>query len=200
MRLVVMLVLATAFAINGVAFAAEGDVLAGKAKGEQGGCVACHGGDGISTAETVPDLAGQPDLFVQFQLVFFRSGARQSDVMNPLAKDLSDEDIRNLGAYYASLPPPKSATDPDAAPEQTQLGERIAKTVRCASCHADSLQGVDNAARLAGQRQDYLLKALRDFKSGARTGTGLNVMAEVARPFNDEQLQALAHYLSRLQR
>ena len=200
MRLVMMLVLATAFAINAVAFAAEGDVLAGKAKGEQSGCVACHGSDGISTAETVPDLAGQPDLFVQFQLVFFRSGARQSDVMNPLAKDLSDEDIRNLGAYYASLPPPKSATDPDAAPEQTQLGERIAKTVRCASCHGDQLQGVDNAARLAGQRQDYLLKALRDFKSGARTGTGLNVMAEVARPFNDEQLQALAQYLSRLQR
>ena len=200
MRIVPMLVLAGAFAFSGAALADEGDVSAGKAKGEEGGCVACHGADGKATGDTIPDLAGQPDLFVQFQLVFFRSGARHSDVMNPLAKDLSDADVRNIGAYYASLPPPKSQAGPDAAPEQTQLGESIAKTVRCASCHGDSLQGVDNSARLAGQRQEYLLKALRDFKSGARTGTGLNVMVEVARPFSDEQLQALAHYLSRLQR
>jgi cytochrome c553 len=200
MRIVPMLVFAAAFAFGGVALAGEGDVAAGKAREGGSGCAACHGTDGKSTGDTIPDLAGQPDLFVQFQLVFFRSGARQSDVMNPLAKDLSDADIRNLGAYYASLPPPESPAGPDAAPEQTQLGESIAKTVRCASCHGDSLQGLDNAARLAGQRQDYLLKALHEFKSGARTGTGLNVMVEVARPFSDAQLQALAHYLSRLQR
>jgi cytochrome c553 len=175
----------------------EEDIAAGKAKAEAA-CVACHGADGISTGDAIPDLAGQPDLFDQFQLVFFRSGARKNDIMNPIANDLSDADIRNLGAYYASLAPLRAPAGPDASPEQTQLGESIARSVRCASCHGDSLQGVDNVARLAGQRQEYLLKALRDFKSGARTGTGLNVMVEVAQPFSDPQIQALAHYLSRL--
>jgi cytochrome c553 len=192
------LVFAAAFAFSPVVLAAEGDVAAGKAKAEATGCVACHGANGISTGEGIPDLAAQPDLFVQFQLVFFRSGARQSETMNPIAKDLSDEEIRNLGAYFASLPPPDSPATPDQSPDQTKLGESIANAVRGASCHGDSLQGQDNVARLAGERQDYLVKALHDFKSGARTGTSLNVMVEVARPFSDQQIQALAHYLSRL--
>jgi cytochrome c553 len=199
MRTVPMLVFAAAFAFSRFAPAAEGDLATGKAK-EEADCAACHGADGRSTGNTIPDLAGQPDLFVQFQLVFFRSGARQNDIMDPIAKELTDADIRNLGAYYASLPPPNAPASPDASSEQTQLGESIAKTARCANCHGDSLQGVDNVAGLAGQRQEYLLKALRDFKSGARTGTALNVMVEVAQPFSDAQLQALAHYLSRLHR
>jgi cytochrome c553 len=198
MRILATLVFAAAIALSPAVLAAEGDVAAGKAKAETAGCVACHGANGISTTEGVPDLAAQPDLFVQFQLVFFRSGARKNETMNPMAKDLSDEDIRNLGAYFASLPPPGPRAASDEAPEQSKLGESIAKSVRCASCHGDSLQGQDNVARLAGERQDYLVKALHDFKSGARTGTSLNVMVEVARPFNDEQIQALAHYLSRL--
>ena len=198
MRIVPIFVFAAALAVTPLALAADGDVAAGKAKADAAGCVACHGSNGISTVEKVPDLAGQPDLFVQFQLVFFRSGARKNETMNPMAKDLSDEDIRNLGAYFASLPPPNPAAGSDESAAQTKLGENIVKGVRCASCHGDSLQGQDNIARLAGQRQDYLIDALHAFKSGIRTGTGLNVMVEVAQPFNDDQIQALAHYLSRL--
>ena len=80
------------------------DVSAGRALAE--GCAACHGADGVSQMELTPSLAGQPDEFVQWQLVYFRSGARKSDVMGPIAQALSNQDIRDLGAYYASLSPP----------------------------------------------------------------------------------------------
>ncbi len=72
-------------------------------------CVACHGKDGVSEMEKTPSLAGEPDQFLQWQLVFFRSGTRKSDQMSPIAADLSNEDIRNLSGYFAlALPAPRN--------------------------------------------------------------------------------------------
>ena len=70
-------------------------------------CSGCHGADGVSQEPVTPSLAGEPDEFVQWQLVYFRSGSRRNEVMQPIAQALSNEEIRNLGAYYASLPPPR---------------------------------------------------------------------------------------------
>ena len=84
---------------------AAADLAAGKAAAE--GCAGCHGEDGISHTPLTPSLAGEPDDFTQWQLVFFRGGSRKSEVMGPIAAALNNEEIRNLGAYYASLPPPK---------------------------------------------------------------------------------------------
>ena len=170
------------------------DIAAGKAKAET--CAACHGENGISQMENTPSLAGQPDQFIQWQLVFFRGGARKSDVMTPMAEQLSNEDIRNIGAYFASLTPPKGAADDN--PDLSKKGEMAAKGRRCASCHTDSYAGTKAVARIAGQREDYLLKALHDYKSGARSGGGGAAMADVAYPLNEEEIVALAHYLSRL--
>src|SRR6516225_6620837 len=102
------------------------------------GCAPCHGADGVSDVPLSPSLAGQPDEFVQWQLVYFRSGARKHEVMGPIAEALSNEDIRNLGAYYASLPPPQPPTAPDAL---AQKGEQIALQHRCRSCHSDDYNG-----------------------------------------------------------
>jgi cytochrome c553 len=63
-------------------------------------CTSCHGERGVSQTENTPSLAGQPDLFLQWQLVFFRSGSRKNEVMQPIAEQLSNEDIRNLCAYF----------------------------------------------------------------------------------------------------
>src|SRR5881275_885134 len=82
------------------------DIAAGKEKAEL--CTACHGDGGISQTENIPSLAGQPDQFIQWQLVFFRAGTRKNEQMQPVVEQLNNEDIRNLGAYYASLPPPKT--------------------------------------------------------------------------------------------
>src|SRR5690349_15807835 len=171
------------------------DVAAGKEKAEL--CVGCHGENGVSEMENMPSLAGQLDQFVQWQLVYFRAGARKNEDMQPIVEQINNEDIRNLGAYFASLPPPKAAEDKN--PDLSKKGAQAAAGRRCGSCHLDNYAGSKAAARLAGQREDYLVKALRDYKSGVRAGGGQAAMAEVAHPLSDEEIDALAHYLAYLQ-
>jgi cytochrome c553 len=160
-------------------------------------CATCHGENGISKMENVPSLAGQPDRFIQWQLVFFRSGTRKNEQMQGIVEQLDNNDIRDLGAYFASLAPPK-ATQPDDNADLSAKGAQAAVGRRCANCHTDSFAGKDAVARIAGQREEYLLKALHDYKSGARSGGGMAAMADVAYPLSEEEIAALAHYLAHL--
>ncbi len=171
------------------------DIAAGKEKAEL--CVGCHGENGISQTENMPSLAGQLDQVLQWQLVYFRAGARKNEQMQPIVEQLNNEDIRNLGAYFASLPPPKPSEDKN--PDLSKKGAQAAAGRRCAACHTDNYAGSKAAARLAGQREDYLAKALRDYRAGVRSGGGQAAMAEVAHPLSDEEIDALAHYLAYLQ-
>ena len=204
MRIPIWIIVPFSVAIPFAAMAAEGNPAAGKARAEAAGCFACHGVDGVATADGLaadkndPNLAAQPDLYLQFQLVFFRKGVRKNEVMNAMAQQLSDDDLRNVSAYFASLPPPNPPAPPDTAPEDTELGSKVAQAIHCTNCHGDHFEGVDNIARLAGQREDYVYEALRDFKSGARTSTGAAGMAEVVYPLGDLEMKALAHYVSGL--
>ena len=175
----------------GCGHAVAADVEAGKALAE--GCAGCHGADGVSQTALTPSLAGEPDEYVQWQLVYFRAGGRKSEVMMPIAQALSNEDIRNLGAYYASLPPPRPDATADAL---ARVGEKVAVQHRCRSCHSDDYTGFRAAARLAGQREDVLLQALRDFKSGTRIANGVASMADVTYELNDADMQALAHFMA----
>jgi cytochrome c553 len=160
-------------------------------------CVGCHGENGISQTENIPSLAGQPDQFIQWQLVFFRSGARKNEQMQAIAEQISNDDIRSLGAYYASLTPPRDSK-PDDNPDLSRKGAEAAVGRRCASCHTDSFAGTKAVARIAGQREEYLVKSLHDYKSGARTGGAGAAMTDVAYPLSDEEIAALAHYLAHL--
>jgi cytochrome c553 len=171
------------------------DVAAGKEKAEM--CIGCHGEGGISQMENIPSLAAQPDQFIQWQLVFFRAGARKNEQMQPIVEQINNEDIRNLGAYFASLTPPK-ATKPDDNPDLSKKGAQAAAGRRCASCHTDSYAGTKGVARIAGQREEYLVKALHDYKSGVRSGGAMAAMADVAYPLSEEEIEALAHYLAHL--
>ena len=170
------------------------DIAAGKEKAEL--CVGCHGDNGISQMENIPSLAAQPDQFIQWQLVFFRAGTRKNEQMQPIVEQLNNEDIRNLGAYFAQLAPPKAP--PDDNPDLSKKGAQAAVGRRCASCHTDSFAGTKAVARVAGQREEYLLKALHDYKSGVRSGGGMAAMADVAYPLSQEEITALAHYLAHL--
>ncbi|MDO9563953.1 MAG: c-type cytochrome [Bradyrhizobium sp.] len=182
-----------AFASTGIATNAA-DVAAGKQKAEI--CIACHGEAGISQIENMPSLAGQPDQFIQWQLVFFRAGTRKNEQMQPVVDQLSNEDIRNLGAYFASLAPPKAK--PDDNPDLSAKGAQAAAGRRCTACHTDNYAGTKAIPRVAGQRKDYLAKALRDYKSGVRSGGGMAAMASVAFALSEEEIEALAHYLAHL--
>jgi cytochrome c553 len=167
------------------------DIAAGKALAE--GCAGCHGAEGVSETALTPSLAAQPDYYTQWQLVYFRGGTRKSEVMGPIAQALTNDEIKNLGAYYATLAPPKPEAASDALAQQ---GEKLAASRRCGSCHADDFSGNVVAARLADQREDVVIKALHDYKSGSRVGSGVATMAEVAFLLSDDDIKALAHYMA----
>src|SRR4051794_6926554 len=192
MRIAFIWMLSVVLLLCGPAHAA--DIAAGKAKAEL--CVGCHGENGISQLENIPSLAAQPDLFIQWQLVFFRAGTRKNEQMQPVIEQINNEDIRNLGAYFASLAPPKAPADDN--PDMSKKGAQAAAGRRCASCHTDSYAGTKAVARVAGQRQEYLLKALHDYKSGVRAGGAMAAMADVAYSLSEEEIEALAHYLAHL--
>lgn len=169
------------------------DIAAGQARAEA--CQACHGAQGISENPEIPSLAGQQDKFLQWQLVFFRSGRRANEIMGPMAADLSDEDVRNLGAYFASLPagtPPASEIDPALR----QAGEALAEQHHCAACHTDTFAGKQAAPAIAHQHRDYLVKALADYRSGARPSIGVAAMTEAASGLSDNDIAALAQFLA----
>jgi cytochrome c553 len=187
-------VCATVWSIAFTATSPAADLEAAKKKAEI--CAGCHGENGISQMEGVPSLAGQPDQFIQWQLVFFRAGARKNEQMQAIVEQLDNEDIRNLGAYFASLAPPKASPDND--PDLSKKGAQAAVGRRCANCHTDSFAGTKAVARIADQREEYLLKALHDYKSSTRSGGGMAAMADVAYPLSEEEITALAHYLAHL--
>ncbi|MBR0925047.1 MULTISPECIES: c-type cytochrome [Bradyrhizobium] len=159
-------------------------------------CSGCHGENGISQTENIPSLAGQPDQFIQWQLVFFRAGSRKNDQMKPIVEEITNEDIRSFGAYFSQMTPPKAADDGD--PDLSKKGAQVAAGRRCASCHTDSFAGTKAVARLAGQREEYLVKALHDYKAGQRVGGGVAAMADVAYHMSDEEITAVSHYLAHL--
>ena len=177
------------------AWAGKGDPVAGKAKAEV--CLSCHGEQGISEMPGIPSLAGQRDQFLEWQLVFFRSGRRKNELMSPMAADLTDDDVKNLGAFFASLPSP--ATMPpvhDDNPALHDQGAKVAEAHHCSTCHMDNFTGKAAAASLAHQREDYLVKALSDYRSEARPSTGVAAMTEAAAGLSDAEIAALAHYLA----
>ena len=158
-------------------------------------CTACHGIKGVSTTKDTPSLAGQPDIFTQYQLVFMRDGQRQPGVMQGIVKTLADAHIRELGAYYAALPPPPPFAA--ARPIDTDKVNAIMGPRRCGNCHKEDFSGQGETARLAGQRPDYLIKSLADFRAGVRRGRGMGAMMEVSVTLSDEDIAMIAHYLAR---
>jgi cytochrome c553 len=158
-------------------------------------CFACHGENGISSLPVTPSLAAQPASYVKAQLVLFRAGKRSSDVMAPMAKALSKDDLGVVAEAIEKL----AAPAPSGAPlneASFAKGKALVAREHCDSCHQPDFSGIETAPRLADQREDYLRKALLDFRKGARIGFGEPVMPEVARALSEAEIADLAHYLS----
>lgn len=152
-------------------------------------CVGCHGNAGVSKSAMFPSLAGQSSAYIETQLKNFRAGTRENPTMNGIAKELKDNDIQNLAAYFASLPAQSAGGDSNLA----KLGKE--KIGMCLGCHGNDLKGKGPFPRLAGQHPDYLAKQLTDFKSGARKAGHMNA---IAKSLSDEDIKALAEYLGSL--
>jgi cytochrome c553 len=157
-------------------------------------CTECHGDSGASKTPNVPSLGGQPELFVLYQLVAFREGQRKVPAMNDMMKGMSDDDLRAAAAYVAKLPPPSPPTK-TGDPARLARAQALVDKNRCGFCHNPDFFGHDQIPRLRHQREDYLLKALRDYKAETRIGGGA-MMSEVLYPLKDADLADLAYYMA----
>ena len=158
-------------------------------------CLACHGEKGVSETSEVPSLAGMPANYGLIQLYLFRAKMRKIEIMNDVTKDMTDDDLRLFSDYFAKLAPPKATETAD--PTIAARAQAVIAKNHCASCHNQDFSGREQMPRLAAQREDYLLKALRDYKSGQRPGYDAT-MDEVIRPVTEADIADLAHYLARL--
>lgn len=159
-------------------------------------CFECHGEKGQSQLPEVPSLGAQPALYTLVELVMFRDKLRLTEPMNQQTVGLSDGDLRALSDMIAKLPAPEPISDtPD--PARMDRGRALAQANRCNFCHQSNYQGVENVPRLAGQREDYLLKSLRAYKDNTRRGYDAQ-MSEVVYAMKDDDLVDLAYFLARL--
>jgi cytochrome c553 len=169
------------------------DAAAGQKKAEP--CVACHGPAGNSTQPQYPVLAGQTARYVYLQLKDFKEGRRTEPQMEPFVKDLSREDMFDLAAYFAAQKARPLAFKSD--PAKAAQGKAKSDETLCPMCHLGGFIGQNEIPRVAGQHYDYVVKQLRDFKTGKRTNDAGN-MASVSRTLSDIDIDNLAHYLAGL--
>jgi cytochrome c553 len=159
-------------------------------------CLACHGHNGQSVMPEVPSLGGQPSYYLVLQLFMFRERMRVVEPMNVMLKGLADDDLRAMAKSIANLPPPRPAAGA-ADPARVERARALIQQHRCNFCHNEVFSGEENVPRLAGQREDYLVKAMREYKNNKRRGYDAS-MADVMQPLTDADILDLAHFLARL--
>jgi len=154
-------------------------------------CGTCHGEDGNSKLEKIPSLAGQPAFFTLNALILMREGVRKVEAMAPFVKDLTDADIQALAEHLEKLPAKRS--DEKVDPALAERGAKIAAQRRCESCHLPSLEGHQQMPRLARQRIDYMIHAMRQYLTDSRSGADTAMTAAIY-GLRDEDIIALAHW------
>jgi cytochrome c553 len=159
-------------------------------------CLTCHDADGRSGTPETPLLGGQPSFFVVAQLFLFREGRRDSAPMVAAAKGLTNADLLAFADRVSRLPPPPPPGAP-ADPARFTRGRALARRHPCGVCHNPDFSGREQMPRLANQREAYLLKAMREYQSGARLGYG-GAMAQELAGLTDGDLADLAHFLAHL--
>lgn len=167
-----------------------------------GVCVGCHTNDGSRGSPANPILQGQHPEYLAKQLAEFKSGKRDNAIMKGMAATLSDADMRNVAAFYAS-----KTAKPGFAKNKNlvTLGEKIYRggiaergVAACSGCHSPSGAGIPaQYPRLAGQHADYTEAQLVAFRSGARMNSAQ--MTGVAAKMNDKEIKAVADYIAGLQ-
>jgi cytochrome c553 len=152
----------------------------------------------------IPSLGGQPAPYLLIQLYLFRENQRASplkkddpmiQVMSEMTKGFTDDDLRNFSDFIAKLPAPKPPAD-TGDPARMQRGRALITQNRCNSCHNLDLAGRENIPHIANQREDYLARTLKEYKTNVRHGYD-GAMAEVLAPVSDDQIADLAYYIAR---
>ena len=165
-------------------------------------CSACHGLDGNSTIPTTPKLAGRHPDHIARELQEFVSGKRKSEVMAPLAAHLDPGDFKALGEYFAAQKPTaEPVRDPKAAEAGKKLymdGDEERGVPACAGCHVFDGTGNKRFPRLAGQHREYLIAEMYKYQQDVRNAVATRLMREVAKRLTDDEIKAVAEYLTGL--
>lgn len=169
-------------------------------------CLPCHGPDAEAASQApgvppIPRVGGQHVEYLAKQLREYKTGKRKHDLMVPMVANISNRQLRELAAHFASQAPAPPAV------ENSQLVERgralyeqgNAAVPACVGCHVPNGVGGPRYPRLAGQRQAYVVHQLTNFKQGVRTNDRARVMRNIAANLSDEEMLAIAAYLAGLQ-
>jgi cytochrome c553 len=172
------------------------------------GCASCHGAQGEGTSDVYfPRLAGKPAGYLYNQLVAFRDGRRRYPPMNYLLEFLPDAYLRDIAEYFASLRPPFAAPAiPDVSPAIMARGEALVRhgdsnsgVPACAGCHNPGFTGMEPAIPgLLGLRASYISAQLGGWRYGTRTAAAPDCMQIVAGLLTEDDVKAVAAYLSSL--
>ncbi len=173
------------FSFTSSAFSA--DINAGKNKATL--CQGCHGANGNSKVPLYPSLAGQRATYIEAQLKAFQTGLRANSTMQGMAANLNEMDIKNIAAYFSSLPSEIAGGDSSLV----KKGEN--KVAMCAGCHGSTAEGRGSFPRLAGQQPEYLKKQLLSFKNGSRKGGPMNAIVS---SLSEQDISEIAAYLGSL--
>lgn len=187
----------------GAAHAFDGDPEAGRELSST--CVACHQADGNSTSPQYPKIAGQHPGYLFKQLREFKSGEREDATMAGMVANLSEQDMRDLAAYYAGQDAELGVADE----ELVALGKRIYRggnpatgVSACMACHGPAGQGNAPARfpSLYGQHAEYTRLQLENFADGVRANDPGRMMRDIAGRLSEEEMEAVASYIQGLTR
>lgn len=195
---------ATAWCDSGKITAGIGNIEAGRQKSASERCQECHGPQGISGDQHIPNHAGQLAAYLVKQLEDFQSGARQHDIMSLMAADLSGDDRADIAAFFAAQVGAEGEKQA-VRPRGQQLflnGDPTKNLPACAKCHGDKALGqqVEQTLypRLAGQKRIYLRTQLVNWRIGDRHNSPDGEMNQIGKQLTDDDIDALADYLSAL--
>jgi len=182
----------------------RGDAAAGQKKNAM--CIGCHGIVGYQASfpeiYKVPKISGQGEKYIVSALSAYKKGERKHPTMRGIATSLTDQDMADLAAYYAKDGVVEGAQPLGKAAEGPADAMALVAKGACTSCHGESFSAplVPTYPKIAGQHRDYLLVALKSYKTenNPQVGRGNAIMAGVAKQFSNAELKELANYIGRL--
>ena len=190
-----------ALLLCGVSFA-KGDIEAGKSKTQT--CVACHGKKGISDNPIWPNLAGQHASYLLKQLMDYKKGEHRYDAtMAAMVAPLTQQDMEDLAAYYASLPKAEGTAPKKYIKPGEQLyrgGDISAHITACIACHGPNGMGNSQAnfLVLSGQHAPYVIAQLQLFREGKRSNDLNAIMRDISKRMSKEDMESVAYYIQGL--
>ena len=188
------------FGFSNMAFS-QGDVAAGKAKSIT--CVACHGEDGNSASNLYPKIAGQHPSYLEKQLTQFKNGERSDPIMIGMVAALSEQDIKDLAAYFAAQEATPETVSPEVAVAGRNLymgGDKKRGIPGCTACHGPRGNGLELAKfpKISNQHPAYIKAQLEKFRSKTRENDPNGMMVDIAAKLTDADIELLSKYISAL--